>query len=255
MNGTIVTMESAPFVQSGIGFKDIADFGIIVESYRLLEHLFRGDHQFKVLSSYHLDYDWYLLAHSSLRVVVAVSQGAPMAVDLAERYAASGVRTIVRIGTTGALKAGMKLGGFVLPWAAIRDEGTSRFYIDSRTPAIADIALTQRLTRQLAAAGADVYNGIAWSTDGRWRETDAAVAQCVADGAIAADMESSALFAFGQFRGVSVASVSILSDEIDSTSGDAHKGLSDQGVWFDQVLPAATFAFSQLLEQFSTTGR
>jgi purine-nucleoside phosphorylase len=239
------------FTQSGIGFSDIADVGIIIESYRILEHLIEQEYVFELLSSYHLDFDWLVTKKGKKRFAVCVSQGAAMAVDLAERFVASGAEYIIRIGTTGSLVADLALGAFVVPYAAIRDEGTSRFYLSRGAPSLSDITLTLAISKQLRIQGFTVYNGIAWSTDGRWKETDEMVERYVNDGAIAADMESSALFAFGLNKKVKVASISLLSDEIHSAQGEKFKGLSDKQIWFDKVLPACNQAFMAVLNVLS----
>lgn len=48
------------FEMKDIGFKEIAEYGIILESYRILEYFIEQGIEFKTVSSYHLDYDWYL---------------------------------------------------------------------------------------------------------------------------------------------------------------------------------------------------
>lgn len=243
-------MKKHGFIQKGIGFENIADYGVILESKPILEEILKLNCNFEIVSSYHLDYDWYYLNYCNKRIVIAISQGAAMAVDLAERYASSGIKKIVRIGTIGALVEQLKLGDYVVPYASIKDEGTSRFYLQKESPAISDIALTTIISQELRNKGQFVNNGIIWSTDGRWKESDEAIVSRVSDGAIATDMESSALFAFGIDRRIPVASISVLSDEIYGVSGD-QKGLSDKDVWFCKVLPKAQIAFSALLEVFA----
>lgn len=240
-------MTSGQFIQEGIGFKDLADVGIILESKPILDKILELDYDFQVISSYHLDYDWYLLNMHGVRIAFAVSQGASMAVDLAERYIASGVRKIVRIGTIGSLNDTLRLGEYIIPYAAIKDEGTSDFYLEPKSPAIADIEFTQRLSNALRQRNNVVHNGIVWSTDGRWKETDTAIARRISDGAIGTDMESSALFAFGIDRKTSVVSISVLSDEIHNSEGD-YKGLSDKDIWFGKVLPKMTEAFETIIK-------
>ena len=242
-------MKKHQFIQKGIGFDNIADYGIILESKPVLETILALDYDFEIISSYHLDYDWYYLEIDGTRIVFAVSQGASMAVDLAERYISSGVKKIVRIGTTGALVSNVKLGNFVIAYAAIKDEGTSGFYIEKESPALADIDFVISISEKLRTHGNIVSNGIVWSTDGRWKETDKAVLSRVSDGAISTDMETSALYAFGINRKTSVASISVLSDEIYNSEGE-QKGLSDKDVWFEMVLPKMAEAFNRLIELF-----
>lgn len=246
-------MKKHAFIQEGIGFKDIGDYGIILESKPILDKILELNFDFEIISSYHLDYDWYYLENKGKRIVFAVTQGASMAVDLAERYIASGVKRVIRIGTTGALIPGLKLGNYVIPYASIKDEGTSKFYIKLETPAIADINFVNLITKKFNSRNNEVYNGIVWSTDGRWKESDEAVMDRVKDGAIATDMESSALFAFGIDKKVSVASISVLSDEIYNSEGE-QKGLSDKDIWYYEVLPKMQEAFIALVELFADEG-
>lgn len=243
-------MKKHDFVQKGIGFDNIADYGIILESKPVLETILELNYDYEIISSYHLDYDWYYLEYKGCRIVFAVSQGASMVVDLAERYIYSGVKKIVRVGTTGALTENVRLGDYVIPYAAIKDEGTSKFYIQKESPALADIEFTQIISEVLRSRSHVVNNGIIWSTDGRWKENDEAVDLRKSDGAISTDMESSALFAFGVDRKVPVASISVLSDEIYNSEGE-QKGLSDKDIWFDRVLPKMKEAFLGLLIVFT----
>jgi len=240
--------------QFGIGFKKIAKYGIILENYRLLEYLASQGFPLKTVSSYHLDYDWFLYTKTGLlnktKIAVAVSQGAPMAVDLAERYISSGVKHIVRIGTTGSLVDKLNLGEVVVPYASIRDEGTSKFYIHKNAPAITDIEFSQRISGQIRKKGITVHQGISWSTDGRWKENDQMVKDYTSSGAIAGDMESSALFAIGLEKKVSVVSASILSDDIHE-KGEGPKGLSDKDIWFNVVLPTFKLTFEAVTEVFN----
>ena len=243
-------LKKAKFVQGDIGFKNLAEYGIILESYPILEEVLKLDYPFEIIHSYHLDYDWYLLNIAKTKIVFAVTQGAPMAVDLAERFIASGVKKVVRIGTIGSLSDTLRLGDILVPYAAIKDEGTSSFYLKKESPAIADIDFVQAITNQLRKAKHTVHNGIVWSTDGRWKENDESIKSRISDGAIATDMESSALFAFGIDRKTSVASLSILSDEIHNSEGE-FKGLSDKDIWFKLVLPHAVDVFDNLIKLFS----
>ncbi len=235
------------FIQKGIGFEKLADFGIILESKPILDTILNLNYDFQVISSYHLDYDWFLLTINNVKIVFAVSQGASMAVDLAERYIVSGIKKIVRIGTIGSLNEQLHLGEYIIPYAAIKDEGTSDFYLEPKSPAISDIDFSQEISETLRKHGNKVHNGIVWSTDGRWKETDNAIARRISDGAIGTDMESSALFAFGIDKKIPIASISVLSDEIHNSKGE-YKGLSDKEIWFDKVLPKMSEAFEALIE-------
>ena len=242
--------EKIEIKEKGIGFEYVADFGIILENYRLLERIIEKGYKLKTLSSYHLDYDWYIYENKTgKKILIAVSQGAPMAVDLLERYVSGKVKKIIRIGTGGALKKEILIGDAVIPYASIRDEGTSFFYIDKKAPALADIKFSENISALLMDAGQKVHQGIAWSTDGRWKETDEMVQKYIDSGAIVADMESSAIFAAGINRKVSVSSISVISDSIIHDEGADQKGLQSKEIWFKTVLPAFDVIFDTVAEK------
>lgn len=58
-----------------------------------------------------------------------------------EELARIGVTHAIRIGSCGALQKEIRLGDLILVQGAVRDEGTSRTYIDSIYPAIPDFEL------------------------------------------------------------------------------------------------------------------
>ena len=72
------------FEMKDIGFKEIAEYGIILESYRILEYFIEQGIEFKTVTSNKLDYDWYLYKKNSVKIAVSVKQGTPKTVDLAE---------------------------------------------------------------------------------------------------------------------------------------------------------------------------
>jgi len=249
----LANIPNRKFEKSDIGFKAFAKFGIIIESYRILEYLVeKSGFDFFRVSSYHLDYDWYAVQKDGVRIAVAVSQGASMAVDLAERYRDSGAEIIVRIGTAGKLTGTSKIGDVVIPFAAIRDEGTSKFYQSILAPALCDVPISILLSERLQNKKLNVHNGIIWSTDGRWRETDELISQRISDGALATDMESAALYSFGQFHKLTTSSISVISDEINHGDNTELRGLSDENFWFETVLPTLNQVFVSVIEQITS---
>lgn len=63
--------------------------------------------------------------------------GSPSTAIAIEELANIGVETFVRVGTCGALQKGIEAGDLVIPFAAVRAEGTSKEYIPAEFPAIA----------------------------------------------------------------------------------------------------------------------
>ena len=90
----------------------------------------------------------------------------------------------------------------MVPDDAIRDEGVSHHYAAASRIAHPDATLQAELRAAYRAAGHEPVTGRVWTTDALFRETSAKVAARTAEGAIAVDMELSALATVAAFRGV-----------------------------------------------------
>ena len=126
--------------------------------------------------------------------------GAPYAVMILETLVAWGVRRILFLGWCGALSETLGIGDLVLPTRAIVDEGTSPAYGLSPGQSTSPHAGWQDFLRPaLEALDLPLHQGAVWSTDAVFRETPSRVAHFAALGALAVEMEVSALYAAAQF--------------------------------------------------------
>ena len=75
--------------------------------------------------------------------------GCPSAAIAVEELANIGAQAFIRIGTCGALKKGIVPGSLIIPFAALRAEGTTKEYISHEFPSVADPA-TFRLLEESA---------------------------------------------------------------------------------------------------------
>ena len=76
-----------------------------------------------------------------------------------------------------------------------------------------------------AAEGVSARLGTAWTTDAVFRETREEVTHHQRDGVLAVEMECSALFTVGGFRGIEVAALLVVSDDLSSLTW--HPGFKD----------------------------
>jgi purine-nucleoside phosphorylase len=200
----------------GRGFPEPGPVGLMVASLNDLQALCRF---FQINAD-----DYYTLYMSRLYVVsrggrrfsiVGPLVGAPYATIILETLIAGGVGQIVFWGWCGAVSANVKIGDIIVPNGAMIDEGTSRHYQadfaavaqpSTETNQIIKVALTQhRLS---------FHEGAVWTTDAIFRETRTAVVQFQSRGALAVDMEASALFTVGKYRAVKVGALLVVSDEL-----------------------------------------
>ena len=67
-----------------------------------------------------------------------------------------------------------------------------------------------------AARGIEIHRGLVWTTDALYRETASKVAYYQRKGILAVEMEMSALLTVAAYRGVSLAGLLTVSDELSS---------------------------------------
>jgi len=142
--------------------------------------------------------------------------GAPYAVMIAETLIAWGARRLVFLGWCGALAEPVSIGDLVLPTAAFIDEGTSLHYVAGAFESAASVSLVQALSEAGAAAGIRIRPGAVWTTDAPFRETREKVLAYRRRGALAVEMECSALLTTGAFRAADVAALLVVSDDLSS---------------------------------------
>lgn len=70
--------------------------------------------------------------------VTSTGIGSPSTAIAIEELANIGAEVFIRIGTCGALKEGINSGDLIIPYAAIRDEGTSLEYVPAEFPSVAN---------------------------------------------------------------------------------------------------------------------
>jgi uridine phosphorylase len=144
--------------------------------------------------------------------------GAPQAVLVVEKLIALGVRRLIALGWCGSLQPLVRIGDAVLPTAAISDEGTSRHYplhCDQPGPSPDLVGSLREVLRDDPIA---VHEGTVWSTDAPYRETVGRVLGLQEQGVLAVDMEVAALFTVARFRGVELAAILAVSDELHDLS-------------------------------------
>jgi len=144
--------------------------------------------------------------------------GAPYAVMVAETLIAWGARTLVFLGWCGAVSATVEIGDMVLPTSALIDEGTSRHYLPDIDASAPSASLAQKLAEMCAVDGRRLHQGPVWTTDAPYRETHDKVRDYQRQGALAVEMECSALFTVAAFRAAAAASLLVVSDELSSLS-------------------------------------
>ncbi|RLB42954.1 MAG: phosphorylase [Deltaproteobacteria bacterium] len=140
--------------------------------------------------------------------------GAPQAVMAMEKLIALGIKRIWMLGWCGSLKTTVKVGDLVLPTFAFSDEGTSRHYpIGSDRPST-DKELLHTIAHVLEKRGETAETGPVWTTDAPYRESKEKVKGFQRLGAVAVEMELSALATVAIYRAIQFAALLVVSDEL-----------------------------------------
>ncbi|MEG2570115.1 MAG: nucleoside phosphorylase [Clostridia bacterium] len=97
--------------------------------------------------------------------VTSTGIGAPSAAIAMEEMYNCGMEVAVRMGTVMGLRDDM-LGKMFIPTGCMREEATSRTYVPTSYPAVADFDLVSCMKRGAAEVGRDVVTGISCTMDG-----------------------------------------------------------------------------------------
>ena len=98
-------------------------------------------------------------------LVCSTGIGGPSTSIAVEELAQLGIRTFLRIGTTGAIQPHIAVGDVLVTTGAVRLDGASRHFAPLAYPAVADFACTTALVDAARNAGARVHIGITASSD------------------------------------------------------------------------------------------
>ena len=146
--------------------------------------------------------------------------GASSAAIAVEELARAGGRTFIRVGSTGAIQPGVRVGDLVIAQAAVRLEGTSSQYVLEGYPAYADYEVVSALVEAAESLGFPYHLGVVASTDSfypgqsrpgfrgyRWSYSEKLMRDLQAMGVLSFEMESSAIFTLGGIYGLRAGAV------------------------------------------------
>ncbi len=149
-------------------------------------------------------------------IMTGFGGGSPMTVELAEEFAAMGVKKMILMTWGGILQPDLKPGDIVVIDRAIRDEGTSYHYLPPSKYIDSDPRLADQLIDAIKARGGTSSRGTTWTTDAPYRETVEEIKQYQSEGVKTVEMESAGLFTVGQVRNIPTVSVVVGMDSLSS---------------------------------------
>ncbi len=158
---------------------------------------------------------YYDAADAHAPCLLGPVMGAPYAVMLLEILRAWGVRKVLFLGWCGSIQSSVKTGDIIIPQGALIDEGTSQHYLQSvKAPVAPHAGLQLSIEQCLQRQQIDFHQGLIWTTDGIFRETRPKIEAFQKQGALAVEMELSALLSVAAFYQFPLAGLLVVSDEL-----------------------------------------
>jgi len=175
--------------------------------------------------------------------LVGPAMGAPIAGMVLEQLIAGGAKQVIMIGLGGSIDSGLRIGDLLLVKEAISDEGTSRCYPKGKDAPGASVLLFEKIKRELDEGDYKYKVGTAFSTDGFFQESKQKLDNFHKQGALAVEMELSAVYNIARYRGIEACGLVVISDEL--FEGEWRSGFKSPKILFS-LIEAGKIALSVL---------
>lgn len=119
----------------------------------------------RFLASHREFTSWLAEVDGQSVVVCSTGIGGPSTSIAVEELAQLGVRTFLRVGTTGAIQPHIAVGDVLVTTAAVRLDGASLHFAPMEFPAVADFTCTTALVNAAKTLDAEVHLGVTASSD------------------------------------------------------------------------------------------
>lgn len=145
--------------------------------------------------------------------VQTTGMGCPSAAIVCEELTMLGARTLIRLGTCGALQPYMYATDLVIATAACPLDGTTRAYLggDAYAPA-ATFAVVRALVDAAQREGVRHHVGVIATEDALYAVRDDWTERWQARGVLAQEMEASAIFTVAALRGLEAGCIAVASN-------------------------------------------
>ncbi|MEO8288361.1 MAG: nucleoside phosphorylase [Chloroflexota bacterium] len=146
--------------------------------------------------------------------------GAPLAAGFLEEVIALGCNRFIACGGAGVLDSSLVVGHVIVPYSAVRDDGTSYHYLPPSREVAASPQAVAAIEATLTKHNVDYIVAKTWTTDAIYRETSDKIRLRKQEGCVAVEMEAAAFFAVAQFRGVQMGQLLYGGDDVGGSAWD-----------------------------------
>ncbi len=153
--------------------------------------------------------------------------GAPAAVMQFEEMISKGLKKLMLIGSCGVLDHQIGLGDIIIPYAGVRDEGTSYHYMPASTEVEADKNVIKSMMETMVQTNYPFTCTKTWTTDAIYRETKDKMQRRKEQGCQVVDMEFTAMQAVAKFRNIKFGQFFYSEDNLDSVRWEMRGSVSE----------------------------
>ncbi|MCE4610441.1 MAG: hypothetical protein F7B17_00530 [Desulfurococcales archaeon] len=124
------------------------------------------------------------------------------------------VKLVVGVGLCGGLSRDLDVGGLIIPYAAVREDGLTDHYVEPGYPAVAHPALATALAGHLESRGWRPRLSIVVSRSSTFTESRGWVERMAGLRVSCVDVETSTLYTLSTLAGIKAAAALIVSDSL-----------------------------------------
>jgi len=146
--------------------------------------------------------------------MINFGMGSPNAATIMDLLTAIMPEAVLFLGKCGGLKKKNQVGDFILPIAAIRNDGTSNDYMPAEIPALPAFSLQRAVSSSIKRHGFDYWTGTVLTTNKRVWEYDERFKKYLGKTrAMAIDMETATIFTVGFHNEIPAGALLLVSDQ------------------------------------------
>jgi AMP nucleosidase len=146
--------------------------------------------------------------------IINFGMGSATAATVMDLLSAIKPKAVLFLGKCGGVKHRAEVGGFILPIAAIRGEGTSNDYFPPEVPALPAFALQKAISTTIRDHARDYWTGTIYTTNRRvWEHDEAFKKYLQRIHVMAVDMETATIFTTGFFNQIPTGALLLVSDQ------------------------------------------
>ena len=125
-------------------------------------------------------------------------------------------KNIIYTGSIGALNRNINVGDIIIPTAAVRGEGASKYHVEDWYPAAASFEILRKAAsvaeEKFSKLGVNVHYGVIYTTDSFAAETREFLEKLEKMNIIGIEMETSAIFTLANLQEMNVLAIHVVSD-------------------------------------------